>query len=447
MIFSHPLITIYCYSARLVGTWFLMHALERLIKTKKQHWKRLLLFFCCWYLIGNPILIGDPINILTTAPGFLLILFITCQGSAWKKTAIGILYANTVFSFNALRDNYLNNTSYILTFTEYEEYIRTYQPKIFVISSTASFLFSALLYAGIKKCMPDRDYELADRLWKLIFLLSATPFCIMLSITVFLNTDTAVPYFLPRQSMECLVLITISLLSFVSLFWCIAVLAKQQRLERRNMFAETNRKYYEAMEQQHFEIRRLRHDLANHLQVIAGLPGEQREDYIRKLADHLAAIPTLSYCGDTTVNAVLSVKKTYMERLGIRPELSLDIPSALPFDKTEVCALYANALDNAVEACMKCREGERWIRLKSKVGKGLFCLEISNPLPDAASLTDLAGKEKKQKSGLLPPTSKADAENHGFGLKGIQETVAKYHGSMELKAENGIFDLFLYIPL
>ena len=47
------------------------------------------------------------------------------------------------------------------------------------------------------------------------------------------------------------------------------------------MLAEVNQSYYAAMEQQHFAIRRLKHDLANHLAVAVTLPEAQREDYIQ----------------------------------------------------------------------------------------------------------------------------------------------------------------------
>ena len=204
------------------------------------------------------------------------------------------------------------------------------------------------------------------------------------------------------------------------------------------------------MEQQHTEIRRLKHDLANHMQVLSALPEQERDSYIKNLAEHTAAMHSLSYCGDSTVNAVLSVKKPLIEQHGIHMELSLDIPQELPFDKTDICALYANALDNAVEACMKLEPEKRFITVKSKARKGLFCLEISNPAPEnsGAPINQAIydGLEYDTYVNIIP-TSKKDKTNHGFGLKSIRETVVRYHGNMELKTVNGVFDLFLYMPL
>ena len=141
-----------------------------------------------------------------------------------------------------------------------------------------------------------------------------------------------------------------------------------------------------------------------------------------------------------------------MDRCDIRMESIIDISAELPFDKTDICALYANTLDNAAEACMKLEKNERVITLKSMAQKGLFCLEVSNLIADLSGNSD--GNTPSGTTNLgstklysIPPTSKTDKVNHGLGLKGIKEIVERYHGSLELKTINGVFNLFLYIPL
>ena len=94
-------------------------------------------------------------------------------------------------------------------------------------------------------------------------------------------------------------------------------LNRQQLLERENALAQHNRKYYEAMEQQQFEIRRIRHDLANHLQVLLSLPAEEKDSYIRKMIENPALEKVLSYSGDATVIAVLTAKESVMRQRGI----------------------------------------------------------------------------------------------------------------------------------
>lgn len=440
-----------------ITAWLIMHAVQYLIIIGQKRWKKYLMFFSC-YLLGNMVIfIGDTVNILATILCFLMITLLCCEGSLWKKITIGIMYASTIFSFNALRDNYLKPLGVMqpilrLAMPVYNlrrwEYLQmgwyAHSPFHEIISNAASLLFALFLYTGIRKFAPDRDYTLSDSLWKLLLLLTATPFGIVCSIVTLTpaHNKTILP---SEQSVEHLILFIITLLSFISLLWCITVLAKQQKLENQNMFMEINRQYYKAMEQQHFEVRRLKHDLANHIQALTALPPDKRDSYLNGLALHTDSMPPLSYCGDSTVNAVLSVKKTIMDRCGIKIELSVEIPRELPFDKTDVCALYANALDNAMEACMKLDEKQRTVYLKSKAKKGLFCLEVSNPIPDSKEHEAKTIHDDNLSSKDIPPTSKADKMNHGFGLKSIHEIVSRYHGNLEIKTTDGIFDLFLYI--
>ena len=60
-----------------------------------------------------------------------------------------------------------------------------------------------------------------------------------------------------------------------------------------------------------------------------------------------------TWSGDDTVNAVMTVKSSVMERDSIKMKASVEIDRELPFKKTDVCAIFANALDNAIEACIQ----------------------------------------------------------------------------------------------
>ena len=124
------------------------------------------------------------------------------------------------------------------------------------LTTICSFLFAVLFYIGIRKYAPDEDYELSDNMWKLLILLMATPFSIVFSIVILFHKRELGNNW--TNSYEYAVILLIAFLSFISLFWCVLVLAKQQKLERQSMLMEMNSKYYEFLEEQHFEIRRFR---------------------------------------------------------------------------------------------------------------------------------------------------------------------------------------------
>ncbi len=443
------------------AAYLLLQGMKKLIAVSEKRWKQAVLWGSCWLLLAMIIYLGDWANILPTVLFFLLVIRAVCEGSIWKKAAIGLMYSSTILSFNVLRDNFVLTTD-----------VKWNHPTAcMIIEGLLSLSVALCLYLAIGKYAPDREYHLSDSLWKLILLLNATPFGIVLSVVLLTTTEEERIWMeMPDgfKGYNILVLLLLSLLSFIGLFQAVIVLARQQQLEEQNMLAEVNQSYYAAMEEQHFAIRRLKHDLANHLAVAVTLPEAQREDYIKSLMEDSAFSRSLRYCADPVVNAVLTVKEEQMSRYGIRLEARIDIPKELPFEKTDICALFSNALDNAGEACRRLPEAQRDVRVKSRARKGLFCLEVTNPVEvvenrqspqtGTARIRDdnggahvfvgdrVEGRWERGKD-RLPSTTKADKENHGFGLRSMKEIAERNHGAMEIRAERGRFEVFLYMPL
>lgn len=184
--------------------------------------------------------------------------------------------------------------------------------------------------------------------------------------------------------------------------------------------------------------------MANHLQTLSGLSNEQRDEYIQEMLQGNAMAHTLNYCGDTTINAVMTAKEAMMCQKKIRLDWKLDVSSPLPYGKADICALFANALDNAAEACEEYRretdeKKELTVTLDARFQKGMFAVSVKNPASGSAEIKNDA------RSGLLPKTTKKDSKNHGFGLRSIREIVERYQGTMEIRREEGQFELFLYL--
>lgn len=443
--------------SNMLCAFFLQSAVGKLITLSENRLKRFPMFFSCFLLAGMVIFLGDFANILPTFLLFLFTIYFTCKGSFVKKTAVGLLFSSTVFAFNVLRDNCILNLN-----TFYYD-----RPYVTMVSSVSSILFTLFLFLWTRIFAPEKNYELSDSMWKLLILLTVPPLGIVLSLVLLYDITFWDTYSIQHAGAnyfhrEYMALLIISLFSFIGLLWAITVLARQQKLEQQNAFADINNSYYEAMEQHYFEIRRLKHDMANHLQVLSALPSEEQQTYLDSLSQNTALSQSLHYCGDATVNAVLAVKENQMNRYGIRLVCSVDIPKELPFDRTDICALFANALDNAMEACRRFGggSGERSpeekdsgekhnrnenmeITLESKAQKGLFCLNVRNPI----SATAHEIQYHSSRDGSMPASSKQDTRAHGLGLKSMLEIVRRNQGEMELKTENGIAELFLYMPI
>ena len=200
------------------------------------------------------------------------------------------------------------------------------------------------------------------------------------------------------------------------------------------LLAAQNVQYYQTMEKQHFEVRRLKHDMANHLQAALGLPENQREKYLRELLKAPVFSQTLKYCGDNTVNIILSAKAAAMEQKNIEFHVLADIPEELPMEKPDISAVLGNALDNAIEAVEKLPKEKRRISLEIRCARGILAFALRNP----GKLEEGAGKQD------FPGTTKPDKTSHGLGLLSIRTVLKKYEGTMELRQEAEEVCLFIY---
>ena len=108
----------------------------------------------------------------------------------------------------------------------------------------------------------------------------------------------------------------------------------------------------------------------------------------------------------------------------------------LNFMKDEdIYSLFGNALDNAIEATLKCNDVEkRIIDVELYSSGNLITISISNPNVEKIILKD-----------GLPLTTKNDHNSHGYGMKSIRYIVEKYNGNLIIDCNNNIFALSILL--
>ena len=181
------------------------------------------------------------------------------------------------------------------------------------------------------------------------------------------------------------------------------------------------------------DLRRFRHDYANHMRAISAMLEDGKTDavqaYVEKLGADLKTTARDFYTGNYMLDIILAEKRSAARQDGNDILFEGSFPKS-GIGNDDVCTIMANALDNAVEACRNIdRQCE--ITVKSIVKEDRVAVSITNPTE---------GKIRITADGAA--TSKADKSRHGFGLKSIKKTVAKYDGSMHLRADQQMFELF-----
>ncbi len=413
--------------------WVLYLAVSRLIQVKKMRRYKLLLYTGCTVLLETVIFISDIVNLPMSLLFFMTCICVSCESSVLKKMTVGMMISSTVFALNGgLGRVYIILVDYFGL--EIRNGILMAGTELRIGMQMARGIFAVSFYAGVRFSKVKKETELTPSLWKLLLLLTFFPFGVVITLVLARSPYSVDGGTLPAD----MLLFALAMLSITGLLGAVGVFDRQQRLEEENMLAQYNRKYYEAMEQHQFEVRRLKHDLRNHLLVFAGLTEGQRKEYGEQLLENPAFSQVISYCADATVNAVLTVKAELMRQRDIDFSVRIDITEPLPFEKADICALFANALDNAAEGCGNLPKEQRKVTVEARTGKGMLAVRVENPVAEGNG----SGAD-----GSLPETTKADAENHGFGLKSIRKAVGRYGGDMEIERNGNHFSLFVWVPV
>ena len=147
------------------------------------------------------------------------------------------------------------------------------------------------------------------------------------------------------------------------------------------------------------------------------------------------------HTGNAVIDAVLSCKfaDARTHRISLVNSVILPEGMTLPIEDTELSAVLACALDNAVEACLELPDNrQRYIHTTIKILKSSFFLQIENS----------SGGHYNQTSGGIPATTKERAgEDHGIGLRRIAGIAERAGGFLKLSPEKDQFTFTLILPL
>ena len=106
--------------------------------------------------------------------------------------------------------------------------------------------------------------------------------------------------------------------------YIIRLLSLHEQLLQANTLYEVNRTHYEQLEQSRLAVRRLRHDMANHLQTMRELDEAAAFAPILMHSSDTPAMQSYTiYCENQIVNAVLQNKMTQIEQQKITAQCTI----------------------------------------------------------------------------------------------------------------------------
>ena len=212
--------------------------------------------------------------------------------------------------------------------------------------------------------------------------------------------------------------------------------------ERQKHFVEEQqvramKKRLEEAENFYGSIRRVRHEMKNHMANIKGLAGAGQygeiEDYVRRMDETMQELEYKYVTGNAVTDVILNDKCRRAEKAGIRFEADFRYGGEIPvFD---LGIILNNLLDNAIEACEKMEPGKGFIRLALKRKKQFLLLNVENSFD---------GTVPVRKGGSLPATTKQSilpdiVTEHGIGLENVRDIAERYFGGVNIKVKGDVF--------
>lgn len=182
------------------------------------------------------------------------------------------------------------------------------------------------------------------------------------------------------------------------------------------------------------------HDLKHQ---IAGLRAEtdidKRTEWLDAMEDDIRGFESVTNTGNKVLDTIIAGKIMHGQKYDIKFTCVIDGKLLEFMHVTDICTIFGNAIDNAIENVVMIKDIEKRIIHVTVSAKNKFVLIQFQNYCEV--------KPNEDKRGVrLFESSKADKRNHGFGLKSIKYTVDKYDGTMKAGMNKDWFELTILIP-
>lgn len=178
------------------------------------------------------------------------------------------------------------------------------------------------------------------------------------------------------------------------------------------------------------------HDLKHQIRELKGQKTISSESLI-DIEDSVGFYDSFVKTSNEAINVILTEKsiRCYKNNIALSVIANGEIMSFM--NEVDIYSLFGNALDNAIEACLKIEDtNKRVISLAIENKINMISIVISN---------SFSGNIIFDEEGL-PKTTKEKNGYHGFGTKSIKAIVDKYNGTLNIKVIDNVFYLMILIP-
>ena len=411
--------------SQFIAGFYFLRCLDCCLERRKGK----LLFFITWIVCSAiasfVIFPQDATNITGIFLRFYCLTLCCIMGNGSTKLSMILILLPISAALNLLVMD-IGGYLFFLYFTEQDALENTIFSTLFY---SIAVIFWIVFYRLFHKNLTEIRNTFTTRAWYMISIICAASF-VGIFTCVYFSPDTT--WYIWPCTFACII-------TNVGSIRLAAYLADgiHADLERKNLQLQKN--YYEELEQNQKQIRKFRHDMNNHLSVVGYLlqKGELQKarDYFDKISVYMQTA-NRKFCENSVVNAVLNAKYNLMTDAKIDGFFHISIDKLLFIDDVSLCTLFANTLDNAIEACQKIEAPDRRkLELKCRYTEnGYFSLELIN-----SKINEIVVQKNQYIS------DKEDKSAHGIGISSIRDIVEKYEGTLDISYDDTSFKVVILI--
>lgn len=205
---------------------------------------------------------------------------------------------------------------------------------------------------------------------------------------------------------------------------------EKTKLTERNNILEIQKSYTESLQSYIKYTSKARHDFKHSVHVMSRLADEGNlsalKDYIAQYENSLTVTAPVRICKSEALNALFNHYRQQAIENNVDINWQIDLPENSRILDVDLCSIFGNILENAIDGCCTVEEGKRYFNLTSEI-KG-DCLYIVS--------TNNYGKPLRMDGEEFSSTKH---QGKGIGLYSMKSITDVYDGIFEAGNNDGEF--------
>ncbi len=402
----------------------------------------------------------DKIFVLQSIGSFLVIVLFQFMAGLLPLTfwipsmigAVGLMYASLyiVLDIKPKDCGVLTTHAFVLAEFAASLYKQLFVWYVLIVGNDGIFSSVAIMivvfgitypvYYQIEKgnIAPDRNLNINNK--ELLSVLATGIGAFIMSNISFINTRT------PFSATENMLYVR-TLVDFGGMLMLMTEMGRRNELTLKNESNEINQLFQKQYEQYKLAIdnsealRKEMHDMKHYVMALKNEDDPaRRSEVLEDMEQAIAVQESFMNTGNKVLDVILTTKSLQCQKKNITLNAMVDGDLLSDIHVKDICSLFGNILDNAIEATQQVEEVEKRLITLSVRKRNQFIIVECENCTDVSTVNLRNSKKRRRfRKNNLPKTTKGDNVKHGFGLKSISQVAEKYGGALHVSYEDGWF--------